>query len=117
MPALVFDLVVEQGTSWTHGFLPMLADVPLLAEAGWTGRAQVRRTAGSADVLWEWSDEQNNLHIDAETGALSLTVSPAESQAWTWKYGVYDLEVTNSDGSVEYRIAQGVVRVHQEVTR
>lgn len=112
MPALQADLHIEQGTTWSRGFRPTVGGIDLLG-AGWQLKAQVRKTASSADVLHEWSTEAGNAEVT--NGVAVLLVSPDESASWTWVRGVYDLEATH-DG-VTYRLAQGRVTVSTEVTR
>jgi hypothetical protein len=116
VPALSLELTVEQGTSWSHGFIPRVNATPFLDET-WSARAQARPAAASPQVLFEWSTELGNARIDPDTGAVVLLVAPAVSSAWTWKSAVYDLKVFSLDDSTVYRVAQGRIRVVPEVTR
>lgn len=117
MPALSLDLAIEQGVTWAHGFIPQLNGQAVAAGEGWTANAQARATVTAPEVLHEWSTALGNVGIDATTGAVTMTVAPAESSAWPWRQAVYDLEVTSPDGSTTYRVAQGKIRVSPEVTR
>lgn len=116
MPALNLDLAVEQGSTWSHGFLPRVNGEAVLAE-GWTARAQARATPRSSVVLHDWSTAQGNLGIDQSNGALAMTVDAAESSAWDWSSAYYDVEISSPDGDLTYRIAQGRLYVSPEVTR
>lgn len=116
MPALKLDLTVEQGTTWTHGFIPKINGTPVLV-ADWTARGQIRNSVTGTDVLYEWSTETGNLGIDLATGAVIMYLEPAETSAWTWRSAVYDLEVTSPDGLTTYRVAQGKIKISPEVTR
>lgn len=109
MPAINRKLVIEQGSDWSHGFR-VIVDGAYIDET-WTAASQVRATAGSATVLYEFEPEVT------EDGAVILAVGAAESAAWTWREGVYDIEVTNADESVTLRIVEGKVVVDPEVTR
>jgi hypothetical protein len=114
VPALNLDLTIEEGATWSHGFLPKINDATFLV-AGWTAKAQVRPSVDSDTVLYEWSTVLGNAAI--ADGAVTLSVTPTVSSAWTWVRGAYDLEVSNAAGTITYRIAQGKIRVLPEVTR
>lgn len=115
MTALPLDLVIEAGSTWSHGIYPTVNGQPLL-EDSWTAKAQVRAHLSSDEVLFEWSTAAGNASISAGK-AVILTVSAEVSSAWPWKAGLYDLEVSSPDGSITHRIAQGKVSVLSEITR
>lgn len=108
------DLVIEQGTTWGIAF-PLLDEADQPADlTGWSARAQVRTKVGDSTVLYEWSSDGGNIEVG--NGRAILTVPPAVSSAWTWRKGVYDLELTSPSGDV-IRPVGGGVRVDPEVTR
>lgn len=112
MPALQRDLTIEQGTTWAHSFGVTINSAPI--GAGWTVRSQIRERHSAVAVLHEWSTVAGNAAVVA--GAVQLTVPAAVSSAWSWAWGVYDVEVTSPVGDV-YRVASGHVAVSPEVTR
>lgn len=112
MPALQRDFIIEQGTSWAHAFQVKVDGTPI--GAGWTVRSQVRERASSPVVLHEWSTAAGNAAVVAS--AVQLTITPAQSTAWTWSRAVYDVEVTSPAGAT-YRVAGGRIVVSPEVTR
>lgn len=83
--------------------------------SGWSARGQVRKWPGADTVLHEWSTTAGNLTLGVD-GYLTITVSPAESSAWDWSEGRYDIELTKPDGDV-IRVAAGPVMVSPEITR
>lgn len=109
MPAIYTPLVVEQGVDFSQGWAVRVLGAPI--DATWTARAQVRATRRSPDVLHEFAASVN------PDGSVVIAATPAESSAWTWTEGVYDVEVTNADGSLTLRVSQGPVEVDLEVTR
>lgn len=113
MPAVTTNLTgeyaIEQGAEWAHGWAVTYNGVPL--DETWTAAAQIRFKADSADPLGEFGAE-----VDAD-GNVVIGVTAAESSAWTWSKGVYDVEVTNADESVTLRVAEGRVDLSPEVTR
>jgi len=114
MPALVSNLVIEQGTTWTHGYAVTVNSVA--PDDDWTVAAQIRARAETPDPpLWEWSTALGNATISA--GTIILTLEPDESSAWAWRAGHFDVEITSPAGDITYRVAQGTVTVSPEVTR
>ena len=106
-------LTIPQGTSWGVAW-PITEDGEPAEIDSWTVKAQVRETVTSTAVLYEWSsDAETALTADSR---VVLLVAPNVSTAWTWRRGVYDVELTSPDGAV-YRISEGVIYVSPEVTR
>lgn len=83
---------------------------------GYTARMQVRQSVGSEQILLELTTEDGGIAIDAATGTITLQVSATDSAAFTWRAGVYDLELIDTGGAVT-RLASGAVTVCPEVTR
>lgn len=108
-------LLIEQGTTWAVTW-PILdsAGNPVTLN-GWTVHAQIRASKGSPDVLHEWQTATGN--AETSDNKVTLRVSATESSAWTWRTGVYDVELTDPDSGRVARIAEGVVTVSAEVTR
>lgn len=112
------DLTIQQGTSWAIGF-PLLDDNgdPYTDTAGWSARAQVRPTRTHSTVLFEWStDGVKPGRITIVDGQVNMFVTPAQSSAWVWTKGVWDLEIVSAQGDV-WRPVGGHVWVDEEVTR
>lgn len=115
MAALVEDLTIEQGITWSTGWavqaglsLEELAPI----DATWTAKAQIRVTQNrSSALLYEFEDAT----VDAE-GNVVIGVPFADSEAWTFADGYYDVEVTNADETIRLRVAMGRVLVSNEVT-
>lgn len=127
--ALHEDLVIPQGKTWVGPTWALLGeDNSPMSMVGLTVKAQVRATARDAQVLHEWSTAAGNVLVreplDIEfdgttiaTAGFALTVAPAVSTAWAWRTAVYDVEVTNPDGTVWGIVEESAVRVLPEVTR
>lgn len=108
MPAVRFDLYIEQGTTWSQGYQVTVDGAPL--PAGWTARSQVRARAGSTDTLFAFAPT-------IAGDVVTLSIDPATSSAWSWTSGVYDVEIVETATNRVLRIAQGTVSVSPEVTR
>lgn len=104
------DLIIPQGADFSMSWPLFAADGAELDTAGFTARAQVR--AGRSDVgapLYAFS-------AGFAANSVVITAPAADSAAWPWYAGVYDVEVTAPDGKVS-RVAYGRVRVDAEVSR
>jgi hypothetical protein len=133
--ALHEDLVIPQGKTWTGPIWALLThDNTAVDLTGKTVHAQVRATVRDSVVLHEWSTELGNVEIatatvtivdeageplDITTAAIALTVRPTVSSAWSWRSGVYDVEVHNplDPDDVWSVVDRSNVQVDPEVTR
>lgn len=100
------DLYIPQGTTWSQSWQITHYD---LTGTTWTGRSQVRRHADSEIVLHDFT-------VSVDEAIVTLSVLPDISSTWTWKTGVYDVEIVAEDGRV-LRLVQGGIYVSREVTR
>lgn len=111
VPATTTRLSIEQGADFSHGWR-VTVDGELI-DSTWSGRGQIRAKVLDGNVL-------HTLDVECtDTGDVVVTVPAHVSTAWgqTWKIGVYDVEISNSDASVNLRVAKGSVAVSWEVTR
>lgn len=109
------NIVVLQGTDSGIRWLVNDSDGVPYDFTGWTIRSQVRALTGSAAVLHEFSDTLGNATLGSN-GYVSLFWAHAETTAWTWAGGVFDIELTSPDGKVS-RLDSGRITVRPEVTR
>jgi len=77
-----------------------------LTVTGWAVRAQARRTASDAAVLAEWvsgTPTGTQGQAVAAESTVTLTITPAMSDAWTWTAAVLHIEITEpgADGREE----------------
>jgi hypothetical protein len=82
---------------------------------GWTVRSQIRAYPGADAVRHEWSTALGNAAAGAD-GSVTLTWTAAETSAWDFTEGVYDLELITTDHKV-IRLDSGRLTVSREVTR
>jgi hypothetical protein len=109
--AVTRNFTVEQGTSFSAAWHIKIDGEDLDPAAGWQARSQVRLKKTSEDVLHEF---------DAVVvgSVVQLSVSPDVSSAWSWRRGVYDVELySDVEPPRVMRVVQGVVTVNAEVTR
>jgi len=111
MPAVHRDLVIEQGVTWSTAWHVQLDGVDLDPADGWAARSQVRAKTADPTVLHEFTANLTN-------SVVQLSVEPEDSSAWSWRRGVYDVEIFDASAEPRVvRIVQGAVTVSPEVTR
>lgn len=114
---LRFDLRINQGETFQVA-IPVLkangdpADSADLAGA--TVRGQIRSYAAAPSVLYEWSAAALNLAFDGNDAI--ITVSAADSSAWSFRTAAYDVEFTDAGGNIT-RLVEGHVVIYPEITR
>jgi hypothetical protein len=110
---LRFHIRLNQGETFQLAIPVVDEDGDPVALSGKTARGQIRSHAASPTVLYEWSTADGNLALDE--GDVIITVPAADSAAWTWRTGQWDLEL-DDDGTIT-RLVDGQVIIHPEVTR
>lgn len=83
---------------------------------GCTARMQVRATIDATAVLLELTSALGGILLGGVNGEITLFMNDTDTAAIDWFTGVYDLELTHSNGHVR-RLMFGPVTVSKEVTR
>lgn len=109
MVAVQQDIEVEQGITFELAVEELDDDgVTPRDLSGYTGAMQIRPSEDSDVVL-------ATAVVELSTGLVLATIDDAVTATYTWRVGVYDLEITN--GSRTDRIARGTARLTRQVTR
>lgn len=93
------------------GFLQYYPPVNL---SGYSARMKIKDRIGGAELL-SLTSGGGDIILDNSLKTVSLFISDADTEALTWKRGVYDLEMVAPDDTVT-RILYGVITVSREVT-
>lgn len=112
--AVLYNMVVEQGTDLEFPITLVDADGAQENVSGWTAALHVRKYTESEVILHEMTTE--NTKITTSTGKVVLIFAQADFVNVTWRNGVYDLEITSPTGKRE-RLMQGTFTIDPEVTR
>lgn len=114
MAALIYDMVINQGETWSISFPVMDGAGAPLAVAGWTARAQIRLHKQSTTPVFEWNTTIGNAVCAATS--LQLFLTPTDTANWLFDKALYDIELTDPQGGVT-RIAEGKILLNAEITR
>jgi hypothetical protein len=130
MSAGTYDFTVEQGSDFINTFvwktqpgeccndpdavLPPPAPVDL---TDYTLRMQIRPSPGSTTLYFEATSTNGYLpKVTPEDGIFALTIPASISSQWSWRRGVYDIEMEHIPSGSVIRLLEGAVTVSPEVT-
>jgi hypothetical protein len=113
-PAVV-DLVIQQGSDFSHVVSVLDTSGAILNLTGYTARMQIRAYVDSITTLEDMTTGNGKIGLNGPAGQLTLQLTSAVTAAYTWRSGVYDLEVASS-GNIVTRIMQGNISLSPEVT-
>lgn len=114
MPAMQYNLTVEQGIPFIQEFLVRKADNSLKDLSGYTARMQFRLSHSSQVVELSATTENSKLEIVGSTVKIKLT--EADTAALKYLKYVYDIELVDPL-YVPMRLVEGTVTLRPEVTR
>ncbi len=118
MPAIIKDLLIEQGATFRDGFILKTGTGETAVPAdltGYTARMQIREEIDSSAVLIELTTENGRIDIDPLTGTVTLMIDADDTAELSFDVGNYDLELVS--GSFVKRVVKGRVTLSKEVTR
>lgn len=117
MSAAQYDLVIEQGATWSQA-VQWKTGSPATAVnlSGYTARMQLRSSVSASTAALSLTTENGRIALTANTGTITLSVSATDTAALAAGRYVYDLELVSGGGLVT-RLMEGVVTVSAEVTR
>ena len=108
------DLDIYQGATFRKQLVWKINSV-VVDLTGFTARMQIRVSADAASSLVELTTENGGITLTAVDGQIDLLIEAADTTALSFSTGVYDLELVN--GTEIFRLCQGKVTLHKEVTR
>ena len=111
-----YNIVCDQGSSFTRVIEIKDADGLVFSLVGYTGRMQIRRDVDATTSLMELTTDNSRLTISGALGQITLTLNPTETAQLT-RSGVYDLEIVKTATSEVHKVLRGEFRVEKEVTR
>lgn len=113
MAAAVYNIVLEQGASWTKTIKISEADKKSKNLTGYTGKAQLRVTPNDTNPLLEISF----VFLEPRTsGKITLSLTASQTATLVTSPVLYDVIITSSSGIVT-RILQGTATVSPRITR
>lgn len=109
------SFLLYQGTTLRKEFTWTAAGVPVDL-TGFSGKAQLRTSAGNTAIALEMSTANGGIIIDSLNGKITMYATDAATQLLTADKYLYDLEITNTLGDVQ-RLVEGVITISKGITR
>lgn len=118
MAAGIYDILCEQGATFTRELDWRGEDGQPVSLIGYTARMQVRKTVKDDEPLMELTTEDGRIWFNSPPtdGKIYLMISADDTAALPVIKGVYDLEMVAPNHKVA-RLLQGKFVVSAEVTR
>jgi len=115
------DLQIDKGATFRHTFRWYTQSGGVKTPvnlAGYSARMKIRLKVGDADPpLAELTTANGGITLEAGgiTGKIDLLIASADTTAFDWSVGIYDLEMVAPSTEVT-RLVQGRVAASEEVT-
>lgn len=118
MAAGLYDIVIEQGTTWNLSLTWKDAEGNPIVLTGYSARMQLRSSYEDPQPMVELlsTGENPRIVLTAATGGIVLTLEDSVSENLVPGHAVYDLELESPSGVVT-RLLEGSVLIRPEVTR
>lgn len=120
MPASVYDLYIEQGSTFRMRIRLYDADSQPLDITGYTARSQIRQSISTNTIIHEMTTENGGIAVTGPSGYLDIAITDLKTQAFKFTSpAVWDLELVApvAANSVVSRLLKGNVYLDPEVTR
>ena len=109
--AIVSNLTVDQGSTFSASIDITDTEDNILVLTGYTVAGQIRKTYDSSTAV-SFSASVSN----ASTGEVTISLTPAQTNALVAGRYVYDVEITSAGGTVT-RVIEGQLEVTPGVTQ
>ena len=109
--AIVSNLTVDQGSTFSASIDITDTEDNILTLTGYTVAGQIRKTYDST-ISVDFSASVSN----ASTGEVTISLTPAQTNALVAGRNVYDVEITSAGGTVT-RVIEGQLEVTPGVTQ
>jgi len=113
MPAANYDILIEQGATYSQEFVWKDSEGDPVDLTGYTARMKIRQLKTDNVIVSLTSGSGITLGND---GSITLFISASSTELLPLCKGRYDLELVNGGGIVT-RLLQGQVTISAEVTR
>lgn len=111
-----YNMVCDQGATFSLNFTIKTDGVPWNLVGNYTAKMQVRSFINADTVLIELTTANSRISFSAG-GTVTLSLTSTDTTALPEGRHTYDLELTQTSGTVVTRVLEGKFVVRGEVTR
>jgi hypothetical protein len=119
MPAGRYDLLIEQGATYTRIFTWKDSGKVVISNVGYTTAMQIRATPDATTTLATSAGVSPTITITlgGADGKITITISATTTAAFTFESAVWDLTMTLTSTGAVTRLLEGEVKLSLGVTR
>jgi hypothetical protein len=110
------DITIYQGADWTLPLTWLDDDGDPYDLSGWDFRVQIRDTQNDV-LLAELSTGNGKIVVGSTSPNITLALPHAETAAYSWVWGIWELEPTEPGGGIRPPLLKGRAVVEQEIAR
>lgn len=111
-----YNIVCDQGSSFTRTLEIQTSDGEVFSLVGYTARMEVRRTLDASTAIVSLTTANGRISINGALGVITLTLTASETAGIT-QSGVYDLEIVKTATGEVYKVVRGDFKLEKEVSR
>ena len=114
MAAATYDIIIEEGADFDTTFTYLDTGGNAVDVTGFTARMKVKENKDDAGNIISLTDV-SGITLGGVAGTVQVKMTAAQTDAMSFEWGVYDLEIVSGAGVVT-RLVEGAVRFVREVT-
>ena len=111
-----YNIVCDQGSSFTRTLEIKTAEGTVFPLVGYTARMEVRRTLDASSTIVSLTTANGRISINGALGTITLTLTATETAVLT-QSGVYDLEIVETATNNVHKVVRGEFKLEKEVSR
>lgn len=116
MAAGFHHFIIEQGATFQQTLTLKDSSDAVINLTGYTAEMDLRKNQDDSNEVITLTTENSRITMGGAAGTIILTISATDSAALSVGDGVYDLEITDSNGKVD-RIMEGTYSIRGNVSR
>jgi len=116
MAAGYHHFIIEQGATFKHTLTLKDASDSLINLTGYSAEMDLRKNQDDSSEVITLTVANNRITMGGSAGTVVLEISASDSSALLVGDGVYDIDLTDSNGKVD-RIMEGTFSIRGNVSR
>lgn len=116
MAAGFHHFIIEQGATFQQTLTLKDSSDAVINLTGYTAEMDLRKNQDDSNEVITLTTSNSRITMGGVAGTIILTISATDSAALSVGDGVYDLEITDSNGKVD-RIMEGTYSIRGNVSR
>lgn len=116
MAAGFHHFIIEQGATFQHTLTLKDSNDAVIDLSGYSAEMDLRKNQDDSSEVITLTVDNSRISLGGDAGTITLTITATDTAALSVGDGVYDLEITDSNGKVD-RILEGTYSIRGNVSR